>query len=137
MRRIALCLLFPAWLASADSGLDPYTAAVLAPCMGIKHSVEVMSCLMDLADSKEKEYESQFKIYLQAIASLKEDKQDLKRMISLEKRAKKGWDIYTENSCLAAVTIYEKGSYGYNADYYNCLIINYSKRIDFYKKEEF
>lgn len=89
MRRIALYLLFPAWLASADSGLDPYTAAVLAPCMGIKHSVEVMSCLMDLADSKKKEYESQFKVYLQAIASLKEDQRDQQRMTEREKRQKR------------------------------------------------
>ncbi|AXF78067.1 hypothetical protein LU631_04165 [Erwinia tracheiphila] len=137
MRRIALYLLFPAWLASADSGLDPYTAAVLAPCMGIKHSVEVMSCLMDLADSKKKEYESQFKVYLQAIASLKEDQRDQQRMTEREKKAKEGWDIYTENSCMAAVTLYEKERFAYKAKYYNCIIINYSKRIDFYKKEEF
>ncbi|WP_261641546.1 hypothetical protein [Erwinia mallotivora] len=105
----------------------------LKPCMSIRHSGEVESCLIDLKEQKEKEYKS----YIQSVKNSKESPADKIKIINIEQKAKEGWDVYLKNSCLAEVALYEKDSYGYNSKYNVCLTENYLSRIDYYIKNKF
>ncbi|EXU75386.1 hypothetical protein [Erwinia mallotivora] len=109
----------------------------LKPCMSIRHSGEVESCLIDLKEQKEKDYEKEYKSYIQSVKNSKETPADKIKIINIEQKAKEGWDVYLKNSCLAEVALYEKDSFGYNSKYYVCLTGNYLSRIDYYIKNKF
>lgn len=112
-------------------------SATLKPCMNKEYSPEVISCLINLYKNKEKEYISEYRDYLQSVNTSKETSDAKLQIITLEKKAKTGWDIFMANSCLSGVALYEKDSYGYNAKYYICLIENMDVRVKYYRANKF
>ncbi len=134
MKPLTLSLFFLISVAYADGGYAndvtsyPY-------CMNIPYSPEVIGCMMDTTEQKEKEYQDAFKKYLQYINPSQERPYNKSLIASLANKARKSWDIYMKNECLAEASVYEKDSYGYNAAYNICLTIRYDSRIKYYKSK--
>ncbi|MTD42647.1 hypothetical protein GIX45_29255 [Erwinia sp. CPCC 100877] len=102
-------------------------------CMNIPHTPEVTACMMDVTNQKKKEYQNAFAKYLKYINPSQERPYDKTLVASLANKARKNWDAYIINECLAEASVYEKDSYGYSAAYNICLTIRYDTRIKYYK----
>ena len=83
-----------------------------------------------------KEYNKEFEIYLKSELNQDEIIHDKESFTKLVRKAKEGWDLYTENECLAEAANYEKDNDGYNATYNICLIGKNIQRIKYYKENK-
>lgn len=123
-------------IASASASDNKIIDNKISPCMNIKYSPEVIDCMMQIAKRTKKEYSMAFKDYLTSSLNKDEISRDKESFITIAKKAKEGWDLYTENECLAQAAVYEKGKDGYNSEYNICLIEKYSQRIEYYKENK-
>ncbi len=128
-----LLLLPSAFYSYANESHDKDNAS-FPYCTNMSHTAEITVCIMDVAIQKKKEYQRSFNKYFQSISSPEERPYDKATVARLARKAKKGWDTYIENECLAEASVYEKNSYGYNDTYHICLITGYDSRIKYYKK---
>lgn len=107
------------------------------PCMNIPHTDKVIECMINLAEKKKAAYKEEYDLYLKSINTTEERPYNKEAISKLVKEAKKNWDAYTKNECLAESSIYEKGNYSFNDTYNACLIKHYNQRIEYYKNNKF
>lgn len=134
MKKIFLGLFFLVFAACAKDN-QVNTDNTYQYCMDITHSSDVLICIIEVANQKEKDYRNAFDVYLKAINAPERRSYNKSLIASLANKARKSWDIYMKNECLAEASVYEKDSYGYNAAYNICLTIRYDSRIKYYKSK--
>lgn len=123
--------------ASASDEEKNATSEIIKICMNIKYSPDVIDCMMKKQKETKKEYNKEFEIYLKSELNQDEIVHDKRLFTKLVKKAKEGWDLYTENECLAEAASYEKNNDGYNATYNICLIQKNIQRIKYYKENKY
>ena len=122
--------------ASASDEEKNTTSEIIKTCMNIKYSPDVIDCMMKKEKETKKEYNKEFEIYLKSELNQDEIIHDKESFTKLVKKAKEGWDLYTENECLAEAANYEKNNDGYNATYNICLMGKNIQRIKYYKENK-
>lgn len=103
-------------------------------CIGIKYSEDAAVYLIDTAKEKKETYKKEYSNHLKSIETKEERPYNKKETA---KEAKGYWDNYLKNEYLTESVIYEKDSHGFNDSYNLCLIGNYNKRIEYYRKNKF
>ena len=122
--------------ASASDEEKNTTSEIIKTCMNIKYSPDVIDCMMKKEKETKKEYNKEFEIYLKSELNQDEIIHDKESFTKLVRKANEGWDLYTENECLAEAANYEKDNDGYNATYNICLIGKNIQRIKYYKENK-
>ena len=109
---------------------------IIKNCMNIKYSPDVIDCMMKKEKETKKEYNKEFEEYLKSELNQDEISHDKESFTKLARKAKEGWDLYSESECLAEAASYEKNKDGYNATYNICLIEKNIQRIKYYKENK-
>lgn len=134
---IAFLIILISASASASDEEKNATSEIIKICMNIKYSPDVIDCMMKKQKETKKEYNKEFEIYLKSELNQDEIVHDKRSFTKLVKKAKEGWDLYTENECLAEAASYEKNNDGYNATYNICLIQKNIQRIKYYQENKY
>jgi len=122
--------------ASASDKDKKNTNEIIEKCMNIKYSPDVIDCMMKKEKETKKAYNKEFEAYLKSELNQDEISRDKESFTKLAREAKEGWDLYSENECLAEAASYEKNNDGYNATYNICLIEKNTQRINYYKEHK-
>lgn len=122
---------------TTNDGTQHFNNETLESCYDKTVSAVIMNCLIYLADVKQETYAITFNQFLEKVNQKKRYFFDYNVFVKLVKQAKVDWDKHIENECLAEATTLEKGGFGYNNLYNQCLVKGYESRIKYYENYEF
>ena len=106
-------------------------------CLNISPANYMSECLSVLKRKKEKQYISQYKIFIDDVNSKKEIIINYNDFLSGITEAKSNFESYMRNECSAYASQLVKDSPAYHSIFNQCMINFYGQRIDFYKNYDF
>lgn len=120
-----------------DDDSELYKNETLESCYGKTVSAYIQSCLIYLEDEKKESYKIAYNQFMEKANQKRKYFFDYNLFIKLIKKAKFDWDKFIKNECLAEATTLEKGGFGYDNLYNQCLIKGYEDRIRYYENYDF
>ncbi len=119
--------------AIAADEVEYFNNETVESCYSKPMSQAVQGCMEDLSNKKHTEYERAFRDFLNKIISSNSSFNNFADFHHSILAAKKSWDDFIKNECMAIAQLDIKGSYAYQSDYSACLVKGYQQRIIYYK----
>ncbi|MFZ4832093.1 hypothetical protein [Rouxiella sp. Mn2063] len=114
-----------------------YKTKKVKDCFAITVSAGVQNCMLSLAEQAKKTYEKEYANFIKKIKKNPGNKSYLlnyKEFLFSIESAKKNWDIYAKEDCLARAYQTENKSYAFYTVQGACLTYYYDKRAEYYTK---
>lgn len=131
--RVLAVLMLSVTAADAEDKIDYFKNETVESCYSKPMSQAVQGCMEDLSNKKQTEYEREFNNFLNKIISSNSYFNNFADFHHSVLAAKKSWDDFIKNECMAIAQLDIKGSYAYQSDYSACLVKGYQQRIIYYK----
>ncbi|WP_338494780.1 hypothetical protein VRB23_09515 [Erwinia aphidicola] len=131
--RVLAVLMLSVTAADAEDKIDYFKNETVESCYSKPMSQAVQGCMEDLSNKKQTEYEREFNNFLNKIISSNSSFNNFADFHHSVLAAKKSWDDFIKNECMAIAQLDIKGSYAYQSDYSACLVKGYQQRIIYYK----
>ncbi|WP_338584385.1 hypothetical protein VRC37_09275 [Erwinia aphidicola] len=131
--RVLAVLMLSVTAADAEDKIDYFKNETVESCYSKPMSQAVQGCMEDLSNKKQTEYEREFNNFLNMIISSNSSFNNFADFHHSVLAAKKSWDDFIKNECMAIAQLDIKGSYAYQSDYSACLVKGYQQRIIYYK----
>lgn len=131
--RVLAVLMLSVKASDAEDKIDYFKNETVESCYSKPMSQAVQGCMEDLSNKKQTEYEREFNNFLNKIISSNSSFNNFADFHHSVLAAKKSWDDFIKNECMAIAQLDIKGSYAYQSDYSACLVKGYQQRIIYYK----
>lgn len=131
--RVLAVLMLSVTASDAEDKIDYFKNETVESCYSKPMSQAVQGCMEDLSNKKQTEYEREFNNFLNKIISSNSSFNNFADFHHSVLAAKKSWDDFIKNECMAIAQLDIKVSYAYQSDYSACLVKGYQQRIIYYK----
>lgn len=110
-----------------------YKNSTVQSCYGITMEDSVASCMRAVALRSEREYNNAYKNFSERNAARKDGFNNYDDFSQAAEEAKKYWDKYVEQHCLASAYMMKSDTDAFHIAEDDCKAVLYAERVNFYK----